>query len=186
MSHFLVASHLTADAIPPLPPSNGPWISFRRSPLSNQGEKMLRGVLIERSVQIVSTSLKQVIASAHMQSMPICIPIPDYKVQVRTLDCVEELSFRGTMSPTHITIDRATVVLLHAMRNLISHSRVCEGLQDVLQANAFARTLVQQGLLCIAYAPILPADRLVAHGGGFPASKATAQASCPPDACSCS
>ena len=56
--------------------------------------------------------------------MPTCVPIPDYKVEVRRLDAVEELSFPGNMSRIRITIDRVKVVLLHAMKNLISRTRV--------------------------------------------------------------
>ena len=77
-----------------------------------------------------------------------------------------KLSFPSTMSRTRITIDRMKVVLLHAMKNLISRTKVPEGVQDFLQANASACTPVQQGVLRTAYASILAANCPAANGGG--------------------
>ena len=57
-----------------------------------------------------SANLKQFILTAHTQSLPICVPVPDYKVEVRRLDAVEDLTFPGTMSRTRITTDRLKVV----------------------------------------------------------------------------
>ena len=99
-----------------------------------------------------STNLKQFILSGHTQSMPNRVPIPDHKVEVRRLAAIEELSFPGAMSRTHITIDRVKMVLWHAMQNLVSLTRVPEDVQDFLHANAFASTCVQQGVLHNAYA----------------------------------
>ena len=59
--------------------------------------------------------MKQCIVTACTQSFPICVPIPDYKVEVKTLDTVEDLSFPGTMSRTKVTNDRLEAVLLHAL-----------------------------------------------------------------------
>ena len=60
----------------------------------------MRGLLTERSVAMFSANLKQFILTAHTQSLPICVPVPDYKVEVRRLDAVEDLTFPGTMSRT--------------------------------------------------------------------------------------
>ena len=87
-----------------------------------------------------SANLKQFILASHTQSMPICVPVLDYKVEVRRLDAVDDLSFPGTMSRTQITTDRLKVVLLHAMQNLVARTRVPEGVEDFLQTNAPART----------------------------------------------
>ena len=94
-----------------------------------------------------SANLKQFILTAHTQSLPICVPVPDYKVEVRRLDAVEDLTFPGTMSRTRITTDRLKVVLLHAMQNLVARTRVPEGVEDFLQTNAPARTAAEQGVL---------------------------------------
>ena len=106
-----------------------------------------------------SANLKQFILTAHTQSLPICVPVPDYKVEVRRLDAVEDLTFPGTMSRTRITTDRLTVVLLHAMQNLVARTRVPEGVEDFLQTNAPARTAAEQGVLRTAHASIRAANR---------------------------
>ena len=103
---------------------------FLTLPPVQPGEKVLRGVLTERSVAMFSANLKQFILTAHTQSLPICVPVPDYKVEVRRLDAVEDLTFPGTMSRTQITTDRLKVVLLHAMQNLVARTRVPEGVED--------------------------------------------------------
>ena len=123
------------------------------------GEKVLRGVLTERSVAMFSANLKQFILTAHTQSLPICVPVPDYKVEVRRLDADEDQTFPGTMSRTRITTDRLKVVLLHAMQNLVARTRVLEGVEDFLQTNAPARTDAQQGVLRTAHASIRAANR---------------------------
>ena len=46
---------------------------FLTPPPVQPEEKVLRGVLTERSVQMFSTNLKQFILSAHTHSMPICV-----------------------------------------------------------------------------------------------------------------
>ena len=114
-----------------------------------------------------SANLKQFILTAHTQSMPICVPVLDYKVEVRRLDAANDLSFPGTMSRTRITTDRLEVVLLHAMQNLVACTRVPEGVEDFLQTNAPARTAAQQGVLRTAHASIRAANRALpaAHGG---------------------
>ena len=119
----------------------------------------MRGVLTERSVAMFSANLKQFILTAHTQSLPICVPVPDYKVEVRRLDAVEDLTFPGTMSRTRITTDRLKVVLLHAMQNLVARTRVPEGVEDFLQTNAPARTAAEQGVLPTAHASIRAANR---------------------------
>ena len=123
------------------------------------GEKVLRGVLTERSVAMFSANLKQFILTAHTQSLPICVPVPDYKVEVRRLDAVEDLTFPGTMSRTRITTYRLKVVLLHAMQNLVARTKVPEGVEDFLQTNAPARTAAEQGVLRTAHASIRAANR---------------------------
>ena len=127
---------------------------FLTLPPVQPGEKVLRGVLTERSVAMFSANLKQFILTAHTQSLPICVPVPDYKVEVRRLDAVEDLTFPGTMSRTRITTDQLKVVLLHAMQNLVARTRVPEGVEDFLQTNAPARTAAQQGVLRTAHASI--------------------------------
>ena len=118
-----------------------------------------------------SANLKQFILTAHTQNLPICVPVPDYKVEVRRLDAVEDLTFPGTMSRTRITTDRWKVVLLHAMQNLVARTRVPEGVEDFLQTNAPARTAAEQGVLRTAHASIraanraLPAATAAAPGG---------------------
>ena len=74
-----------------------------------------------------SAKLKQFILKAHTLSMPICVPVPDYKNGVRRLDAVGDLSFPRTMSRTQITTHRLKVVLLHAMQNPVALTRVPEG-----------------------------------------------------------
>ena len=106
-----------------------------------------------------SANLKQFILTAHTQSLPICVPVPDYKVEVRRLDAVEDLTFPGTMSRTRITTDRLKVVLLHAMQNLVACTRVPEGVEDFLPTNAPARTAAEQGVLRTAHASIRAANR---------------------------
>ena len=106
-----------------------------------------------------SANLKQFILTAHTQSLPICVPVPEYKVEVRIPDAVEDLTFPGTMSRTRITRDRLKVVLLHAMQNLVARTRVPEGVEDFLQTNAPARTAAQQGVLRTAHASIRAANR---------------------------
>ena len=106
-----------------------------------------------------SANLKQFILTAHTQSLPICVPVPDYKVEVRRLDAVEDLTFPGTMSRTRITTDRLKVVLLHAMQNLVARTRVPESVEDFLQTNAPARTAAEQGVLRTAHASIRAANR---------------------------
>ena len=132
---------------------------FLTLPPVQPGEKVLRGVLTERSVAMFSANLKQFILTAHTQSLPICVPVPDYKVEVRRLDAVEDLTFPGTMSRTRITTDRLKVVLLHAMQNLVARTRVPEGVEDFLQTNAPARTAAEQGVLRTAHASIRAANR---------------------------
>ena len=132
---------------------------FLTLPPVQPGEKFLRGVLTERSVAMFSANLKQFILTAHTQSLPICVPVPDYKVEVRRLDAVEDLTFSGTMSRTRITTDRLKVVLLHAMQNLVARTRVPEGVEDFLQTNAPARTAAEQGVLRTAHASIRAANR---------------------------
>ena len=118
-----------------------------------------------------SANLKQFILTAHTQSLPICVPVPDYKVDVRRQDAVEDPTFPGTMSRTRITTDRLKVVLLHAMQNLVARTRVPEGVEDFLQTNAPARTAAEQGVLCTAHASIRavnhapPAAAAAAPGG---------------------
>ena len=145
---------------------------FLTLPPVQPGEKVLRGVLTERSVEMFSANLKQFILTAHTQSLPICVPVPDYKVEMRRLDAVEDLTFPGTMSRTRITTDRLKVVLLHAMQNLVARNRVPEGVEDFLQTNAPARTAAQQGVLRTAHASIRAANRAppaapAAAPGGF-------------------
>ena len=106
-----------------------------------------------------SANFKQFILTAHTQSLPICVPVPDYKVEVRRLDAVEDLTFPGTMSRTRITTDRLKVVLLHAMQNLVARTRVPEGVEDFLQTNAPARTAAEKGVLRTAHASIRAANR---------------------------
>ena len=120
----------------------------------------MRGVLTERSVAMLFANLKQFILTAHTQSLPICVPVPDYKVEVRRLDAVEDLTFPGTMSRTRITTDRLKVVLLHAMQNLVARPKVPEGVEDFLQTNAPARTAARQGVLRTAHASIRAANRV--------------------------
>ena len=132
---------------------------FLTLPPVQPGEKVLRGVLTERSVAMFSANLKQFILTAHTQSLPICVPVPDYKVEVRRLDAVEDLTFPGTMSRTRITTDRLKVVLLHAMQNLVARTRVPEGVEDFLQTNAPARTATEQGVFRTAHASIRAANR---------------------------
>ena len=111
-----------------------------------------------------SANLKQFILTAHTQSLPICVPVPDYKVEVRRLDAVEDVTFPGTMSRTRITADRLKVVLLHAMQNLVARTTVPQGVEDFLQTNAPARTAAQQGVLRTAHASIRASlHNLVAH-----------------------
>ena len=55
-------------------------------------------MLTERFVGRFFANLKQFSLTAHTQSMPICVPVPDYKVEVRRPDAVDDLSFTGTMS----------------------------------------------------------------------------------------
>ena len=146
---------------------------FLTLPPVQPGEKVLRGVLTERSVAMFSANLKQFILTAHTQSLPICVPVPDYKVEVRRLDAVEDLTFPGTMSRTRITTDRLKVVLSHAMQNLVARTRVAEGVEDFLQTNAPARTAAQQGVLRTAHASIRAANRAphaapAAAPGGLP------------------
>ena len=76
--------------------------------------------------------MKQFIVTAHTQSVPTCVPVPDYKVEVRRLDAVDDLSFPGTMSRTRITTDQLKVVPLHAIQNLVVRTRVTEGVEDFL------------------------------------------------------
>ena len=132
---------------------------FLTLPPVQPGEKVLRGVLTERSVAMFSANLNQFILRAHTQSLPICVPVPDYKVEVRRLDAVEDLTFPGTMSRTRITTDRLKVVLLHAMQNLVARTRVAEAVEDFLQTNAPARTAAEQGVLRTAHASIRAANR---------------------------
>ena len=113
---------------------------FLTLPLVPPGEKVLRGVLTQTSVAMFSANLKQFILRPHAQSMPICVPVCDYKVEVRRLDAVDDMSFPGTMSRTRITTHRLKVVLLHAMQNLVARTRVLEGVEDFLQTNAPAST----------------------------------------------
>ena len=75
-------------------------------------------------------NMKQFILTAHTWSLPICVHVLDYKVEVRRRDAVEDLSFPRTMSRTQITTDRGKVVLLHAMQNLVARTRVPEGVDD--------------------------------------------------------
>ena len=56
---------------------------------------MLRCVLTERVVSLFTTNVNQFIRIAQTQSMPICIPIPDYRNGVKRLDDVEDVSFPG-------------------------------------------------------------------------------------------
>ena len=113
---------------------------FLTLPPIQPGEKVLRDLLTKRCVAMFSANVKQFILTAHTQSMPICVPVPDYKVEVRRLDAVDNLSFPGTMSRTRIIIDRSKVVMLHAMQNPVARTRVPEGVEDFLQRNAPART----------------------------------------------
>ena len=130
---------------------------FLTLPPVQPGEKVLRGVLIERSMAMLSTNVDQFILTAHTQ--PICVPVPDYKVEVRRLDAVEDLTFPGTMSRTRITTDRLQVVVLHAMQNRVARTRVREGVEDFLQTNAPARIAAQQGVFRTAHASIRGANR---------------------------
>ena len=83
---------------------------FLTLPPVQAGEKVLRGVLTERCVAMFSANVKQFILTAHTQSMPIRVPVPDYKVEVRRLDAVDDMSFPRPMSMTRITTDRLKVV----------------------------------------------------------------------------
>ena len=56
---------------------------FLTFPPVQPGEKVLRGVLTERSLAMFSANLKQFILTAHTQSLPICVSVPDYKVELR-------------------------------------------------------------------------------------------------------
>ena len=67
---------------------------FLTLPPVQPGEKVLRGVLTERSVVMFSANLKQFILTAHTHSLPICVPAPDYKVEVRRPEAVEDLTSR--------------------------------------------------------------------------------------------
>ena len=100
------------------------------------GEKVLRGVLTKRFVAMFCANVKRFILTAHTKSMPICVHVDDYKVEVRRLYAVDGLCFPGTMSRTRITTDPLKVVLLHAMQNLVARTRVPEGVEDFLQTNA--------------------------------------------------
>ena len=106
-----------------------------------------------------STNLKQFILIAHTQSMPICVPVPDYKGEVRRRGAVDDLSFPSTMSKTRITTNWLKVVLLHALQKLVACIGVLEGVENFLQTNAPARTAAQQGVLCTAHASIRAANR---------------------------
>ena len=132
---------------------------FLTLPPVQPGEKVLRGVLTERFVAMFCVNLKQFILTAHTQSMPICVPVPDYKVEVRRLDAVDDLSFPGTMSRIGITRDLLKVVLLHAMQNLVACTSVPEGVENFLQTNVRARTAAQHGVLRTAHASIRAANR---------------------------
>ena len=114
-----------------------------------------------------SANLKQLILTTHTQSMPICDPVPDYKVRGKRLNAVDDLSFPRTMSRTRITTDRLEVVMLHAMQNAVSRTRVPEAVEDFLQTNEPARTTAQQGALRTAHASIRAANNapLAAPGG---------------------
>ena len=132
---------------------------FLTLPLVQLGEKVLRGVLTQRSMAMFSADLKQFILTAHTQSLPMCVPVHEYKVEVRRLDAIEDLTFPGTMSRTRITTDRLKVVLLHAMQNLVARTREPEGVEDFLQTKAPARTAAKQGVLRTAHASIRAANR---------------------------
>ena len=131
------------------------------------GDKVLCGVLAERSVAMFSAKLKQFILTAHTQSMPIRVPVHDYKVEVRRPDAVDDLSCPCTMSRTRITTDRLKVVMLHAMQNLVARTRGPQGVEYFLQTNAPTRTVVQQGVYRTAHASLRAANRalLAALGG---------------------
>ena len=131
---------------------------FPTLPPVQPGEKVLGGVLTQRYVAMFSANLKQFILTAHTHSLPICVPVPDYKVEVRRLDAVEDLSFPGTTSRTRITTHRLKVILLHAMQNVVARTRVPGGVEDVLQTNAPARAAAQQGVLRTAHASIRAAN----------------------------
>ena len=140
---------------------------FSTLPPVQPREKVLPGVLTERSVAMFCANLKQFILTSHSPSMPIGVPVLDYKVEARRLDAVDDLSFPGTMSRTGITTDRLKVVLLHAMQHLVACTKVPEGVEDFCQTNAPARTAAQQRVLRTAHASIRAANRAppVAPGG---------------------
>ena len=95
------------------------------------------------SVNLFTTNVKQFILTAHTRSMPIRFPNPDYKVEVRRLDVVEDLSFPGTVSRTTVTTDRVKLVMLNARKNLIFATSLPGGIEDFLGANVLARRVVQ-------------------------------------------
>ena len=52
---------------------------FLTLPPIQPGEKVLRGVLTQRSVAMFSANLRQFILTAHTQTLPICVHVPDYE-----------------------------------------------------------------------------------------------------------
>ena len=108
---------------------------------------MLRGVLTKWSINLFTTNVKQFILAAHTHSMSICVPIPDYKAEVKRLDTVEDVLWPGSMSRTKVTTDRLKVVFVERLKNLISATMVPEGVEDFLGANVPAHTSVQQRVL---------------------------------------
>ena len=83
--------------------------------------------------------------------MPICFPVPDYKVEVRRLDANDDLSFPGTMSRTLITTDWLKVVLLHAMQNLVARTRVPEGVEDFFYKQTHLLALLANKGYCVLH-----------------------------------
>ena len=124
---------------------------FPTLPPVQPGEKVLRGVLTERCVAMFSANLKQFILTAHTQSLPICVPVPDYKVEVRRLDAIEDVIFPATMSWTRITTDRLKVVLLHAMQNLVASTRVPEGVEGFFYRQMHLLALLPSKGYCVMH-----------------------------------
>ena len=102
-------------------------------------------MLTARSVNYFTTNVKQFIVTAHAQSMPICVPNVDYKVEMRRWDTVEDLSFFGSMSRTKVTsppesfyVERRSAIL-----------RVCTSAPGRKRGIVNSRTISENGLSCL-------------------------------------
>ena len=65
---------------------------FLTLPPIQPGQKVLRGVLTGRSVQMFSTNVKHFIWSAHTEVMPMCVPIPDQGCGEKTRCCARSVT----------------------------------------------------------------------------------------------